>query len=101
MERLVNIGGREYRLRYGLRSFFLYENITGKPFDGTKTFNLYTLNYAMVLASNDDVTMTLDEFIDACDADPSIFQTFLGLLEEEAKKASQFVGSKKKVVEKR
>ena len=101
MERLVNIDGREYRLRYGLRSFFLYENITGKPFDGTKTFNLYTLNYAMILASNEDVTMTLDDFIDACDKDPSIFQAFLELLEDETKKQSQFVGSKKKAVEKR
>lgn len=101
MDRLVSISGREYRLHYGLRSFFVYENITGKPFDGSKAFNLYTLCYAMILASNADVSLTLDEFIDACDEDSSIFMSFVDLMTEEAKKQDQFAGSKKKVVEKR
>ena len=101
MDRLVNIKGREYRLHYGLRSFCVYENIVGAPFDASKAINLYTLEYAMLIASNADIELTFDEFIDACDEDSNIFKTFVDLLDAESKKAAQFGESKKKVVEKR
>ena len=101
MDKLVSIHGREYRLHYGLRSFFVYESITGKPFEAGKTINLYTLEYAMILASNKDVTLEFTEFIDACDEDQSIFITFMELMNDAIKMAQQFSDGKKKVVEKR
>lgn len=99
----VTINNAEYILRYTLRALFIYEEITGKPYSGDKMVNSYILLYAMLMANNKDFPLTFDDVIDACDSDPSIFETFLAVLEEENKRISVIIGKddKKKAMGKR
>ena len=79
------------------------EEITGKPYSGDKMVNSYILLCAMLMANNKDFPLTFDDVIDACDSDPSIFETFLAVLEEENKRISVIIGKddKKKAMGKR
>lgn len=90
--RTVKINGVEYTLRYTLRALFIYEEITGKSYSGDRMVNSYILLCAMLMANNKDFPLTFDDVIDACDLDPSIFETFLAVLEEENKRISMIVG---------
>ena len=101
--RTVKINGAEYTLRYTLRALFIYEEITGKSYSGDRMVNSYILLCAMLMANNKDFPLTFDDVIDACDLDPSIFETFLAVLEEENKRISMIVGKddKKKAMGKR
>ena len=105
--RTVKINGVEYTLRYTLRALFIYEEITGKSYSGDRMVNSYILLSqvlcAMLMANNKDFPLTFDDVIDACDLDPSIFETFLAVLEEENKRIGMIVGKddKKKAMGKR
>lgn len=82
--RKVSIKGVSYKLRYTLRSFFIYEQITGAPYDNDKLSNSYILLYSTLCACNRDFSLSFDDLIDECDADPVIFQEFIEMLGEEA-----------------
>lgn len=94
----VMINGTEYKLDYNLRSLFVFEEITGHPYKAERTIDSYILYFAMLQANNSDFAMTFDEFIDACDKDFCIFQTFGEVMEDYAKRMSAYVENKKKVV---
>ena len=55
------------------------------------------LMYAMLLANNEDFSLSFDEFINECDADLSLYQAFVEVLTEQGKRASAFLNNKKKV----
>lgn len=92
----VKINNEEYMLRYTLRALFIYEEITGKPYSGDKIVNSYILLCAMLMACNKDFALTFDDVIDACDSDPSIFETFLSVLTEESNRIGMIAGSENK-----
>lgn len=94
----VIIGGVEYKLAYNLRSLFTYEEIAGRPYKGEKTMDTYVLFFSMLMANNPEFSMTFDEFIDACDNDMSLYQTFVEVVEEYGKRVSAFVDNKKKAM---
>lgn len=96
----VTINGCEYKLAYNLRSLFIYEGITGKPYTGEKSLDNYFLLYAALQANNEDFCMSFDEMLDACDKNFSIFDTFAEVLEEYGKRISAYMESKKKVAAK-
>lgn len=97
--RTVAINGKEYKLAYNLRSLFVYEEIAGHPYTGARSVDHYMLMYAMLMANNTDFAMTFDEFIDECDKDMNLFQTFMEEIEEQGKRASSFLENKKKAKE--
>lgn len=94
----VTINGAEYKLAYNLRSLFVFEEMTGRPYKAEKTMDSYFLLFAMLRANNEGFEMTIEEFIDACDEDFGIFQVFGEVMESYAKRVSAFVESKKKEV---
>lgn len=96
--RQVSINGKSYQLAYNLRVLFVYEEIAGKPFTGVFAKESYVMLYAMLYANNRDFPLTLDELIDACDADMGIFEAFKEVMAEEQKRCEAFLASKKKAV---
>lgn len=81
----VKINGREYAVKYTIRALFIYEQITGKPFAVETSMDSYIFVYAILLANNPDNAISWDEFVDACDADPTLF----GRLNEAVNRASK------------
>lgn len=91
-------------MKYTLRSLFVYEGLTGRPYEGKLLQDAYVLCYATLLACNPDrFSLTFDEFIIECDENPDIFSNFLQMLEERKRieGQEQVVESKKKVTESR
>lgn len=76
MNNIIEIAGTEYRIRNTLRSFFVYESITKKPFEIKTLLDNYVFFYSVILACNKDCTLTFDELIDALDENPRIYDEF-------------------------
>lgn len=93
----VIISGSTYNLKYGLKALFFYEELEGKPFEYTKMEDSYKLLHASLLAYNSNYSLTFDALLDACDEDPEIFESFVKLTEESARRTEQI---KKKKEEK-
>lgn len=72
----ISVQNKEYLLRYTLRAFFIFENMTGYSFKFGKVLDEYLLFYSMLLANNESFAMPFDEFIDLCDESPAMFFDF-------------------------
>lgn len=73
----ITIKERDYVLKYTLRAFFIFENLAGKQFEFGRMIDEYLLFYSVLLANNkDSFLMSFDEFVEACDSDPSLFVSF-------------------------
>lgn len=96
--RTVAIRGNEYKLAYNLRGLFIYEELAGEPYKGTRTMETYLLMYAMLRANNKDFALEFGELIDACDEDMNIYQTFAEVMKDEEKRVSAFLENKKKAM---
>ena len=94
----VTINGCEYKLAYNLRSLFVYEEITGKPYSGTKTIDNYFLMFAMLQANNEAFDMPFDDFLDACDKDFSLSEAFIEVMDSYGKRFNAYQENKKKAV---
>ena len=92
----VVVNGCEYKLAYNLKSLFYYEEMTGKPYSGTKTVDNYFLMFAMLQANNENFDMAFEEFLEACDADFGLFDAFLEVVEAYGKRFSAYQENKKK-----
>lgn len=94
--RTVTIDGKAYKCVYNLKGLFVYEEMAGHPYKGEKTIDTYLLLYAMLVGNNEGFAMEFDAFIEACDADLNIYQTFVDVMNDEAKRVSAFQENKKK-----
>ena len=98
----IEIKNKKYVLKYTLRAFFAFENMTGYPFKFGKTIDEYILFYSMLLANNESFDMAFDEFISQCDESPALFTEFMSFalkeieLQMQASDTSKEKGSKKK-----
>jgi hypothetical protein len=73
----ITIKKQDYVLKYTLRAFFIFENFTGRQFAFGRMLDEYLLFYSILLANNKDTfLMSFDEFVEACDSDPSLFASF-------------------------
>jgi len=74
----IMIGEKEYELKFNLRGFLIFEQITGKPFAITNVSDSLVAAYSFIVGANmefkDD--LTFDDFINAASEDPSILQRF-------------------------
>ena len=97
----ISLNGKDLSLKYTLRAFFVFESISGYPFQFGKLLDEYILFYSFLIASNkDSFNMEFDEFIDSCESDLTLFNQFKTLLLDEIKLRSQSAGNdvkKKKV----
>lgn len=69
----ITINGKDYKIKYTLRALFIFEQITKKPFEMKSLLDNYVFFYSIILANNEDI-LEWNEFIDALDSDPTIFQ---------------------------
>lgn len=87
----ITINNNEYKLKYTLRSLFIYEKITDNQFIGKSLIDYYILFYSTLLANNSDTfKFTFDEFIQLCDEDSSLFVQFTEFLNKELSIQNQF-----------
>ena len=83
---MITINNKEYKVKYTIRALFIFEQITGKAFEIKTLLDNYIFFYSMILANNPENILDWNEFIDALDSDPSIFQQMNQLVETEQKK---------------
>ena len=88
----VIINCTEYAVKYTIRALFIFEQITGKPFKIETLLDNYIFFYSMLLASNKDNVNVLqwDDFIDALDADRTLFQKLNDIVAENEKARKVF-----------
>lgn len=92
----IKINDTDYKLKYTIRTFFIFEGITNRSYDGTKLMDSYILFYSMLLANNpDSFKMTFDDFINVCDDDRTLFIDFIEFLNKELEIQNQFTDEKK------
>ena len=95
----ILINGKEYPIKYGIRAMLIAEQITQKPFSLDNMNEQLVFLYSCLLAANNELTMTYEEFLDAVDEDMSIIIRFGEYLAEQQKKEKNILkdkGSKKK-----
>ena len=95
----ILINGKEYPIKYGIRAMLIQEQITQKPFSLDNMNEQLVFLYSCLLAANNELTMTYEEFLDAVDEDMSIIIRFGEYLAEQQKKEKNILkdkGSKKK-----
>lgn len=95
----ILINGKEYPIKYGIRSMLIQEQITQKPFSLDNMNEQLVFLYACLLAADNELTMTYEEFLDSVDEDMSIIIRFGEYLAEQQKKEKNILkdkGSKKK-----
>lgn len=86
----ININGKDYNLKYSVRSLFLFEQITKKSFKIETLLDNYVFFYCLILANNRDNTLEWDEFIDAMDEDETLFKRMSDIVTKQQKKNELF-----------
>ena len=84
----VKINKKNYKVNYTVRSLFLFEQITKKPFTIEEldyVMNRYIFAYCVILASNQDEVLDWDDFVAACDNDPSVLESINNIILEQQK----------------
>lgn len=89
---VISIKGKEYSLRYTIRNMIMYEEIAGVPFNPSKTLNVLLFVFCVLVCNNPDFRLGLNEFVDACDEDPSIFRAYSDWMEGEMERRKLMIG---------
>lgn len=92
----IEINGKNYKLKYTVRSLFIFEQITGKSFKIESLLDNYLFFYSIILANNRDDVLDWDTFIDALDEDPTLFKRMSDIIEEQQKKDNLFSNNEEK-----
>lgn len=85
MGNTVKINGEDYKVKDTLRSLFIFEEITGRPYKVETVLDSYLFLYSVILASNPEKPIGWDAFIDAVDSDPSVAMAINRILAEAKK----------------
>ncbi len=97
---VIKIKDKEYNIKYTIRALFIFEAITGKPFAVKTLLDNYILLYSIILANNQEDVLDWDDFLEALDSDPELFQKINEVIENQNKKDKLVVeedtGEKKK-----
>lgn len=91
----IEINGKNYKLKYTIRSLFIWEQITGKPFKIENMLDNYLFFYSMILANNPDEILAWDDYLNAMDEDPTLFKRMSDIIEEQQKKDNLFTTEEK------
>jgi hypothetical protein len=91
----IEINGKNYKLKYTIRSLFIWEQITGKSFKIENMLDNYLFFYSMILANNPDNILSWDDYINAMDEDPMLFKRMTDIIEEQQKKDNLFTNEEK------
>lgn len=77
----IKIKDKICKFKQTIRALFLWEQIAQRPFEIKSLLDNYLYFYCILLANNPDFMMW-DEFIDALDEDPEIFDSLIKILNE-------------------
>ena len=91
----ILINGKEYKIKYGIRAMLIAEQITQKPFSLENMNEQLVFLYACLLAADNELTMSYEEFLDAIDEDMSIIIRFGKYLAEQQKKEKNILKENK------
>ena len=91
----ILINGKEYKIKYGIRAMLISEQITQKPFSLENMNEQLVFLYACLLAADNELTMSYEEFLDAIDEDMSIIIRFGKYLAEQQKKEKNILKENK------
>lgn len=72
----VYIKNKNIELKYSFRSLMIYEKIVGSSFTSNGITEIIVFFYSTILASDKDIDLTFDEFIDYIDSNLDIFTEF-------------------------
>ena len=97
----MEINGKNYEFKYSLRSMFVWESITGRPFAISTMMDTYVWCYSCIISNQNNPELDFNAFIDACDNDPNIIVEFNKFMDAELKKRNLLDGDKKKVTKKK
>ena len=86
----IKINNKEYSIKYTIRALFIFERITERPFKVETLLDNYIFFYSMILACNPDNPLDWDEYLDALDSDPTLFDQIQDVVQEEQKQSSLF-----------
>lgn len=86
----LTINKKKYKVKYTLRALFIFESITGKPFEIKSLLDNYIFFYSMILANNEDNILQWDDFIDALDNDKKLIDQLNNVVHEQEKKSKVF-----------
>lgn len=90
----IQINNTTYQLRNTIRGQFVYERIAGESFKPGKIIDEYVLFYSILIACNENFTTSFEEFIEACDADKTLFPAFQKWFVGEIKKLALLMPEK-------
>lgn len=83
--KIINIKNKEYKVKQTLRALFIFEQITGRPFEIKTMLDNYIFFYSVILANNPDNILDWDDFIDALDENPNLLNDFTELNQKQNK----------------
>ena len=86
----ITINGKKYKVKYTIRALFIFEQITGKPFEIKTLLDNWIFLYSIILANNPDNFIDWDEFIDALDNDKALIAELNKLVEDYQSKDDLF-----------
>ena len=77
----ITIKGKQYKVKYTIRALFIYEQITGKPFNIVTLFDNYLFFYCLILANNPNDVLDFDDYLDAIDSDKDLYSQLTKVVE--------------------
>ena len=87
----ITIKEQTYKVKYSIRSLFIFEQLSGKSFTLETLLDQYIFFYSMILANNPECTITFDDFIDECDEDFTLVTNLQKYITEVFAKQAQLV----------
>lgn len=88
----ITINKKVYKVKYTIRALFIFEQITGKPFNIATLFDNYLFFYCLILANNPDNVLDWDEYIEAIDSNKDLYLQLTKAVEEYQKQDTLLSG---------
>lgn len=92
---MIEINGKSYEFKYSLRSCFIFETITDKPFEIRTLFDTYVFSYSCLVSNTDNPSLDFNDYIDFCDTHPEVIESFNEFMNVELKKREVITPKKK------
>lgn len=86
----ILIKNKEIELRYGFRAMMIFEEITKESFNIRGMKDLIVYFYSTIIASDKDLDLDFEEFMDWLDSDPETLNDFSNWVVGHGKKNEQF-----------
>lgn len=90
MKDVIKIKNKDYIIKNGTRAQFLWEGITQKnfleDFKSTNLLDTHILLYCIIISNKENEPLDWDDFIDALDEDPTIYNRINEIVSKQQKK---------------